>query len=203
MKDRMLKIIIFMVLVGFIVTSCSDNAVSERGAFYEGTSKNAVIDKTVNRTLMKVDNLSCGSCLATINEKLNTIEGVVGMGADLNRALVAVDHTKAIESGKIAEAITSIGYPAKVISVTEIDSRKAFADARSEQYRGGCCDGVAYSNPIVDRKDSNFSSYSAGCPYIESVRSRGCYASSSSWKELVDRFSKNPDKKKETKEPTQ
>lgn len=195
MENRLVKIAVFMMLTGFVVAGCSDKTVS---------AKDPVLGKIVNRTLMKVDNLSCGSCVTTISEKLSTFEGVVGLGADLGQGMVAVDHTKAIESSKIAEAITSIGYPAKIVSETEIDSSKAFVSNNTRQYGGGgCCSVGSPSNISTETKkgDGSFFSdkgdgYSTGCPYIGSVRSRGCYASSASWKELVQRFSDKPNKEK-------
>jgi copper chaperone CopZ len=202
MKNRMGKFLIIMVMIGLIAAGCSDKDVSARNPVFGKTVKKQVLDKIVNRTTMKVDKLSCGSCLTAIGQKLDDFEGVVGMGADLSHALVAVDHTKSLESKKIAEAITSIGYPAKILSVEEIDSSKAFVPSNPSQYGrgGGCCStaGPANTTSEIKGNDPNFSSngnsYAAGCPYVESVRSRGC-PSSSSWKELVQRFSDKKEKK--------
>jgi len=124
MDKWMLKILGRAIMIGVMVSLFSSPNVF---------AQNPAPGQTVQRTIMKVDKLTCGSCLATINQKLNTIEGVVGMGANLSRGLVAVDHTKVLESKKIAEAISSIGYPATVLSVTEIDSSKSFASARSRR----------------------------------------------------------------------
>lgn len=204
MKNRIPKVFIILFMIGFVATGCSDNDVSARGAFYEKTAKNTVLGKTVNRTLMKVDKLTCGSCLSAISQKLNTFDGMVGLGADLGQALVAVDHTKALESSKIAEAITSIGYPAKILSMTEIDSKKAFISQNTRQNGGGCCGSAGFANTATlgNENGPGFSSkensYSSGCPYVGSVRSRGCYASSASWKELMKRFSENRGERKET-----
>ena len=195
MKNRMSKVFIILIVIGFVISGCSDNDVSARGSSFEKTAANTVLGKTVNRTMMKVDKLTCGSCLSAISQKLNTFDGVVGMGANIGQALVAVDHTKAIESKKIAEAITSIGYPATILSVTEIDSKKAFIPQGTRQNGGGCCGSSGSANTITGGNENGpgFSSkennYAAGCPYTGSVSSRGCYASSASWKELMKRFS--------------
>lgn len=200
MRNRMTKILIFMVLIGFVVAGCSDKDVSARDFFSGKSVKNPVLDKTVNRTIVKVDNLACGSCLTTISEKLNTIVGVVGMGANLSQAIVTVDHAKVLESSKIAEAITSIGYPAKIVSVTEIDSSKAFVTGTARPSGGGCCSAAGPANTTAETNDNGpfisaqDNSYSSGCGNAGSVRSRGCYASSASWKELVQRFSDKSNK---------
>jgi len=202
MKNRVLTFLIIMSIIGLVVSGCSDKDVSARNSVSEKTAKMAILEKNVNRTLMRVDNLSCGSCLTAISQKLSNFEGVVGLGANLNQGLVGVDHAKTLESKKIADAITSIGYPATILSVTEIDPSESYAspdDRQTQQYGGGCCGSAGYSTTVTgdNKKGSNFSSKendtSAGCPYAGSVRSRGCYASSSSWKELVNKFSGRSD----------
>lgn len=125
----------------------------------------------LQRTIMKVDRLYCGSCLAKINSNLSQLKGFIGIGADLRRSLVAVDHRKPLESKTVASKISSIGYPATIISESEIDEKNALSgNDRKRQYgcgnKGGAC----------------------------------CGASSSAWKELYNRFSsKNSDKKLKNK----
>lgn len=151
-----------LVVAGFLFSSCSN------GDVY---ANRPLSEKTVNRTTMKVDKLTCGSCLSTISEKLSTLDGVVGMGADLGRGLVAVDHKIDVESRRIEEAITSTGYPAKILSVEEIDSSRAFTTANSGRYSGGC---YGSTGPAGSSGQGRYGS---------------CCASSDTWKELVRRYS--------------
>jgi len=75
------------------------------------------------RTFFKVNNLSCGSCLGKINAKLKTFDGYIGMLTNLDKGLVAIDHRQRLTHSEISEAITSIGYPAKVASESEYDQQ--------------------------------------------------------------------------------
>jgi len=77
------------------------------------------------RTVFKVNNLSCGVCIGKINTKLKTFDGYIGMLANIKKGLVAVDHRQNLIDSKISDAITSIGYPAKVASESEYDQQKS------------------------------------------------------------------------------
>ena len=77
--------------------------------------------KDSRRTVFKVSNLSCGACTGKIDAKLKTYEGYIGMLANIDKGLVVVDHGQSLTNKQIAEAITSIGYPAKVASESEYD----------------------------------------------------------------------------------
>jgi len=133
MKNWIVKIVILMAVFGFVFTGWADKNAFSKNPVKGETTKGTVLDKTVKRTIMKVDKLTCGSCLAAINQKLNTFDGIIGLGADLRRGLVGVDHAKTLESKKIAEAITSIGYPAKILSVTEINYSESFAAEKTRR----------------------------------------------------------------------
>jgi len=124
--------------------------------------------ENLQRTIMKVDKLTCGGCLTNINSKLGQLEGFVGMRADLGKGIVAVDHRSPLESKKVAYEISSIGYPAKIISKPEADKKKTLT-GNDGKPRSGC------------------GSKSGGC----------CGSGSSAWKELLNRMSgKNSDQKK-------
>ena len=134
MKRRILKILPILMVIGVVVSGCFNNDTPEKGTSLKAASKSTVKDGiTVNRTIMKVDKLTCGSCLRAISQKLSTIDGISGMGADLSRGLVAVDHLKTLESDKVAEAITSIGYPAKVLVKTQNSQRRHFFDMHASR----------------------------------------------------------------------
>jgi copper chaperone CopZ len=113
------------------------------------------------RTTLKVDNLSCGACLARIDTALQEQEGMVGMQASLQQGLVVVEHEQQFRPEGIAELISDMGYPAVVLSSASAGS----SDAESPQakaFRAG--DGCS------------------GCS------SGGCGATSSSWQRLYERF---------------
>lgn len=69
----------------------------------------------ISRTKLKVENLSCSSCLYAINSELQQQEGMVAMDADLGQGLVVVDHVAPLDREKIATVITNLGYPATVL----------------------------------------------------------------------------------------
>ena len=197
------KILIIAVITVFVALGCSDTNGSAKSGFNERKGETIIPDKTVNRTLMKVDKLTCGSCLKAISQKLSTIIGVKGLEADISRGLVAVDHEKTLESIKISDAINSIGYPATIISVTELESSRTITPSNSGQYGSGCCGGSKYSNTFTgeNSKESavyfNDNNLSDGCPYTGAFRSRGCYASSASWKELFKKLFRKQESAKE------
>jgi copper chaperone len=67
---------------------------------------------TVQRSSFLVENLTCISCLATIEEELRTVPGTLGMDADLSSGRVTVDHLSTLDYGQIAARINKLGYPA-------------------------------------------------------------------------------------------
>lgn len=84
------------------------------------------------RTFFKVNNLSCGACMGKINTRLKTFNGYIGMLANLDKGLVAVDHRQNLTHSEISEAITSLGYPAKVASETEYDQQNSISSESPE-----------------------------------------------------------------------
>jgi copper chaperone CopZ len=79
------------------------------------------------RTFFKVGNLSCGVCLGKIDAKLKIFDGYISMLANFDKGLVAVDHQQNLTDSEISEAITSIGYPAKVASESEYDQHSSIS----------------------------------------------------------------------------
>lgn len=79
------------------------------------------------RTFFKVNKLSCGVCVGKINAKLKTFDGYIGMLANIDKGLVAVDHRQNLTQSKISDAITSTGYPARVASESEYDQQRSIS----------------------------------------------------------------------------
>lgn len=91
----------------------------------------------LQETTLQVSNLSCGSCLATINGELRQYEGMAGLDADLAKGIVVVSHTEELSPQKIAATISDLGYPAKVI-VSQASGGRAFEGVGSRGAAGGC-----------------------------------------------------------------
>lgn len=69
----------------------------------------------VQRTSLVVQNLFCSSCSAAIEAELRGLAGTTGVEVDPGRRMVTVDHEKSLAPGRIAEFITRMGYPARII----------------------------------------------------------------------------------------
>ena len=97
-------------LVGVVVLSISMVVAKNSGVF----------TGDVTESSFKVSNLSCGSCLGTIEQELRKYDGMVSMKADLGLGLVTIGHTDALPEQAIAAAITEAGYPARVLNPQEV-----------------------------------------------------------------------------------
>jgi copper chaperone CopZ len=110
---------------------------------------------TVQRSNFIVGNLSCTSCLATIEAELKTVPGTLGMEADLRSGRVTVDHLATLDDEQIATTISKLGYPATLdwtATVPEQNTRK-FSQQNSSGSgcsSGGCgASGGAGAGPTV------------------------------------------------------
>ncbi len=154
--------------------------------------------EVIQRTVLRVENMTCGYCLSQIDKKLNGYDGMMGMRANLRRGIVAVDHQSPLEGGDVADAITSLGYPASIIAQSEVEEEKAFSASSANRY-GGCGGGGSpaasgYESdgnaPLAsDQRDS----YGGGCRLQRSGGGSGgcCGASASAWKEVYRRYSED------------
>jgi copper chaperone CopZ len=124
------------------------------------------VNQAVNRTTFQVSNLSCTSCLANIEEKLKTMPQTIGMNGYLRKGVVIVDHQAELNGNNIAAAITTLGYPAKVVSTSKIPAQKALAARTKSGARRTLAGSVCNS------------------------RRGPCNASSASWKNLYNKFVK-------------
>ena len=122
------------------------------------------VNKAVNRSTFEVSNLSCSSCLTNIEAKLKTMPQTIGMNAYLRKRVVIVDHQSDLNGNTIAGAITTLGYPAKVVSTTKISTQKSLAAGANSGTR-------------------NRTQAGSGC----NTR-RPCNATSASWKNLYNRY---------------
>jgi copper chaperone CopZ len=92
----------------------------------------------VQRSNFIVSNLSCTSCLATIETELKGLPGALGMNADLRQGLVTVDHQSSLDYTQIASAISNLGYPATMDWTATVPEQYTNKFARESGYRSGC-----------------------------------------------------------------
>ncbi|MEN8233065.1 MAG: heavy metal-associated domain-containing protein [Thermodesulfobacteriota bacterium] len=95
----------------------------------------------VQRTSYIVNNLSCSSCLATIEAELKGLPGTIGMDANLQQSRVIVDHQPELDYEKIASAITNVGYPAKVDWTATVPDQNVTRYQQRSKYSSGCSSG--------------------------------------------------------------
>jgi copper chaperone CopZ len=97
--------------------------------------------EAVQRSNFIVSNLSCTSCLATIEAELKGLEGVLGMDADLRAGRVTVDHLSSLDFERIETAISNLGYPAKMEWTATVPEQYTNRFAGESRYRSGCSSG--------------------------------------------------------------
>lgn len=62
-------------------------------------------------TPIKVQNLKCGGCANTIQQKLTSLEGVDVVKVDIEKKLVHITHQDFVTLNTLATRLRSIGYP--------------------------------------------------------------------------------------------
>lgn len=97
--------------------------------------------ETVQRSNFIVENLSCTSCLATIEAELKGMPGALGMDADLRAGRVTVDHMSSLNYEQIAASISKLGYPARVDWTATVPNQYTKKFAEQGSYRSGCSSG--------------------------------------------------------------
>ena len=110
---RVTKILVAVFLTGLIV-ALNTNAISS----------------DVHRSFYQVQNLSCGYCLGKIDSALRTLEGYIGMAANFEKELIAVDHKINLIESEIAGAMKSIGYPAKICQFDTAQNQIIISESR-------------------------------------------------------------------------
>jgi copper chaperone CopZ len=95
----------------------------------------------IKRSNFTVSNLSCTSCLATIEAELKGVPGALGMSADLRQGRVTVDHLASLEYDQISTIISRLGYPVAMEWTATIPERSTNRFAANSPYRSGCSSG--------------------------------------------------------------
>ncbi len=94
---------------------------------------------SLNRVVLKVENLSCGGCFSGISEAIKPLEGYSGMGTNLWRNRVGVDFSSPLTPEVIAGTISDLGYPAMIQSVEPILPEESFARLENLKGARSCC----------------------------------------------------------------
>jgi copper chaperone len=63
------------------------------------------------KATLKIQNLKCGGCVATITSKLNSLEGILDTKVIVEENLIHFDYTNESTLQNAKEALKSIGYP--------------------------------------------------------------------------------------------
>ncbi len=93
----------------------------------------------MKRTVLRVQNIYCGSCLAKIEGALSGLNGYSGIGSNLKENLVAVDFKAPLTATQITAALAQIQYPARILSIQDIDSSQSFLNqSLKNQSAYGC-----------------------------------------------------------------
>jgi copper chaperone CopZ len=104
----------------------------------------------LNRTILEVKSLNCGFCLSKINAALADLDGFAGMSADLYQREVVIDHQPTLSGSDLSEAVTALGYPAKVLreDVVAPDAGGVTTKTSQEKWysKGVGCSGCAVSH---------------------------------------------------------
>jgi copper chaperone CopZ len=150
-----------------LTTNCSSGGCSGTSGGEAGlaTWNTAPASGVVSRTTLRVNNLTCTSCLANIAAELSQIPETYGMKGYLSRGVVIVDHSASLDNRRIAAVISKLGYSARIVALNEVPARKAYA--------------AGFSNTVSDKATAGGSS----------CNSRGaCNATAASWQELYRRY---------------
>jgi copper chaperone len=64
----------------------------------------------MNETILKVPDMSCGHCVATVENALEQVDGVEGVEVSLDTKIVRVSHFGTMDIYALTEAIQSAGF---------------------------------------------------------------------------------------------
>lgn len=90
-------------------------------------------DTSLAMTELNVQNMTCGSCVATITEALESVDGIesIDVSVTTGRSKVVFNPDQ-IDAVRIAEMVTDVGFPAKVGQLLDADQYQAL---QSEETR--------------------------------------------------------------------
>ncbi len=118
-------------------------------------------DSKINLTGMFVSGMTCGSCLNKIDLELKKSRDYISLRGDIRRGVVSVYHRDSLIKEKIVEAVSALGYPARLMYTKKVNSDET--KKRNNSQGGGYCSGGG-------------------------GKSSSCCSVASDWKELFRRF---------------
>lgn len=62
---------------------------------------------------LKVPNISCGHCVATIKRELEMLDSVAGVTGDVATRLVTIEYVDGGDPTEVRKTLEEIGYPAE------------------------------------------------------------------------------------------
>lgn len=94
---------------------------------------------------MKVDGMSCGSCVNAVTKALTAVQGVSSVSVSLAEGIARIEGT-GLNVPAIEAAIVGAGYEAKVLdnsvqNATQPATPDRSGGCGSGKARGGCCCG--------------------------------------------------------------
>ncbi len=80
-------------------------------------------DSRPSKALLKIEGMTCGGCVATIQSSLAEFDGILDIQVDVaaGTAAVVYDSRKISDVAQMAQAITAQGYPTTVVRVVSAD----------------------------------------------------------------------------------
>jgi copper chaperone CopZ len=108
-------------------------------------------DTSLAMTELKVQNMTCGSCVATITEALESVDGIesIDVSVTTGRSKVVFNPDQ-IGAAKIAEMVTAVGFPAEVDQLLSADQYQAL---QSEETRLSVNYVARIGEKLIDRQD--------------------------------------------------
>lgn len=132
-----------------IVVTCLAAVVIAGG--YGLLTTRLLADTSLAMTELKVQNMTCGSCVATITEALETVDGIesIDVSVTTGRSKVVFDPDQ-IGADKIAEMVTAVGFPAEVDQFLSADQYQAL---QSEEMRLSANYVARIGDQLIGRQD--------------------------------------------------
>lgn len=65
----------------------------------------------IQKTTLKVPDITCGGCANSIRNALGIVEGIKQVEVDVDRKTVSVEHGHTVSSEQIAQKLDDIGFP--------------------------------------------------------------------------------------------
>ena len=103
-KTTTIFILVAAMLLCF--TACEDG--KQSGETDGSAAQSQELENSTITTILSVDGMTCGNCVAAVTRELSAMEGIVGV--DVNIGKVTVEHKKDVSVADIKEAIMSAGY---------------------------------------------------------------------------------------------